>query len=306
MTIDTAVLADLEAGRIHLDRGGHPDRSHGHCAMEVVAWLAGEGHTDAPHCASPVLTAYTIRLNDRWSDEQRQALAPYLPRMVGTRGDGLDDARLEIARQALTRDLLPPWLRLAGMDAEADAISTVNLADLRSMLESIRAAAWKRRNAALEPIQEKVRAAVREKLAQHPAAVAVAADAVTAAAAAVAAAAAAAVVAAVAAVADAVVAVAADAVTAAAAAAVAAVAAVADAVADAVVAAADAVVAAAAADASWASTYWPAYEAVKPIFLTALEDGTAPKLVAVRELAAAQRGMALDLLDRMIKPEVAQ
>ena len=28
MTIDTAVLADLEAGRIHLDRGSHPDRSH--------------------------------------------------------------------------------------------------------------------------------------------------------------------------------------------------------------------------------------------------------------------------------------
>ena len=112
MTIDTAVLADLEAGRIHLDRGSHPDRSHGHCAMEVVAWLAGEGHTDAPHCASPLLTAYTIRLNDRWSDEQRQALAPYLPRMVGTRGDGLDGARLEIAHQALTCDLLPPWLML--------------------------------------------------------------------------------------------------------------------------------------------------------------------------------------------------
>jgi hypothetical protein len=36
----------------------------------------------------------------------------------------------------------------------------------------------------------------------------------------------------------------------------------------------------------------------------AIEDGTAPKLVAVRDLAAAQRGMALDLLDQMIKPEV--
>ena len=69
-----AVLADLQAGLIRLDRGAHDSREDGHCAMETVAWLAGEDHTDAPRCASPVLARYTIRLNDRWTDEQRQAV----------------------------------------------------------------------------------------------------------------------------------------------------------------------------------------------------------------------------------------
>ena len=70
MTIDTAVLADLQAGLIHLDRGSHRSYDDGHCSMEVVALLAGEGITDAPCCASRVLARYVIRLNDRWTDEQ--------------------------------------------------------------------------------------------------------------------------------------------------------------------------------------------------------------------------------------------
>ena len=248
-TIIDSRLRKLQGGKIRLDRSSHHSFADGHCAMEVVAWLAGEGHTDAPACASPVLTRFTIRLNDRWSTEQRQALIPFLPRMVGTAGDGLDDARMEIARQALTGDLLAPWLRLAGMDAEADAISTANLTDLRALLDSVRAAAWRRRDQALAPIREKVRAAVREKLAERPA-VAVAA-------------------------------------------------AVAVAVAD-TVAVADAVAAG-----TRSGSYWPAYHAARPIFAKAIEDCAAPKLIAIRDLAAAQRGMALDLLDRMIKPEVS-
>ena len=211
--------------------------------MEVVAKLAGEGHTDAPACASWVLRSYVIRLNDRWNNQQRQALVPYLPRMIGTAGDGQDAARLEICRQALVTDLLPAWLRLAGMDAEADALAGVSLADLPGMLREIRSAAWTRRDAALEPI----RAAVRERLAGRPAvAVAVA---------------------------------------------VAAAVAVADAVADAV----------AAAD-PWGVSYDAAYRAALPIFEKAIEAGTAPRLVAIRELAAAQRTVALDVLDRLIDP----
>ena len=173
--------AQLLDGAIQLDVGKHSAFTNGHCAMEVVAWLAGEGHTDAPACASPVLRRYTINLNDRWSDEQRQALAPFLPRMVGTAGDGQDEARLEIARQALVTDLLPAWLRLAGMDAEADALALVPLSELRSHLYQLRTAAWARRSEALEPIRQ----AVREKLAGRPAAAAAvaAADAAAAAAA---------------------------------------------------------------------------------------------------------------------------
>lgn len=50
-------LAQLD--KITLDSGSHGDFESGHCAMEVVAWLADQGHTDAPPCASPALARYT-------------------------------------------------------------------------------------------------------------------------------------------------------------------------------------------------------------------------------------------------------
>ena len=55
--------------------------------------------------------------------------------------------------------------------------------------------------------------------------------------------------------------------------------------------------------------YWTSYDAAfaaaRPIFEKAIAESTAPKMVAIRELAAAQWVAALDLLDRMIRPEVA-
>ena len=234
--------AQLLDGTIQLDVGKHSTFANGHCAMEVVAWLADEGHTDTPACASPVLRRYTIQLNDRWSHEQRQELVPYLPRMVGTAGDGQDEARLEIAHQALVTDLLPAWLRLAGMDAEADALASVPLSELRSHLYQLRDAAWARRSEALEPIRQ----AVREKLAGRPAAAVAAAVAAAA-------------------------------------------------------AVAVAVAAAVAAD-PWGPSYDAAYRAAMPIFEKAIAEGTAPKLVTIRDLAAAQRTVALDVLAKMIDP----
>ena len=239
------LVAELLAGNVHLDRGAHDAYRDGHCAMEVVARLAGEGHTDAPACASPVLARYTIRLNDRWNDEHRQALVPYLPRMVGTGGDGQDAAREAIARQALVTDLLSAWLRLAGMDAEADAVAQMGPGDdIYVVLDRVRDAAWDRRQVALQSVRE----AVKAKLADRPAVAAAAAAAVADAAA--------------------------------------------DADADA------AAVADAAADDPWRTAYW----AARPIFEKAIAESTAPKWVAIRELAAAQRQVALDVLDRMIDP----
>ena len=58
--------------------GAHVDVSRGLCAMEAVAWLAGEEHSDAPQCACPALTSIVQRLNDRWDHGQRQSLKPYL------------------------------------------------------------------------------------------------------------------------------------------------------------------------------------------------------------------------------------
>ena len=117
MSIITERLTALDT--IHLDHGSHESFEAGHCAMEVVAFLAGEGHTDAPECASKVLRSFTINLNDRWDDQTRQRLVPFLPRMVGTAGDGQDEARSYLALDWLIRSFTPTWLDLAGLSAEA-------------------------------------------------------------------------------------------------------------------------------------------------------------------------------------------
>jgi hypothetical protein len=125
-------LAALDT--LTLDHGSHDDFNSGHCAMEVVAWLAGLGHTDAPDCASPVLRTFTIGLNDQWDADTRQRLRPYLPRMVGTAGDGLDETRSYMALDWLIRTYTPAWLDLAGLTAEATA-----LRDLRRIVDLVAA-----------------------------------------------------------------------------------------------------------------------------------------------------------------------
>ena len=257
MTIVAERLAQFEAGLIRIDRGSHHTFESGHCSMEVVAWLGGEGHTDAPACASPILRQYVITLNDRWSDEQRQQLAPYLVRMVGTADDGLDAERERIALGAVV-DLVVPWLRLAGLDADADKLAAGpgSEDDVRRALRGAADRAWQLRYARRDEIKQLVLAKLKER------AVAVA-DAVAAAVAAAAAAAAA------------------D--------------------------AAAAAVAAAAADGklSWSEAYNAAYDAARPIWEKAIAESELPRVVAIRELAAAQRGAALELLERLIKPEPA-
>ena len=127
-------LAELD--RIDLDNGSHNSFDDGHCAMEVVAWLAGLGHTDAPSCASPVLRTYVIAINDAWPKAKRQDLKPFLPRMVGTADDGKDEQRSYIALDWLIRTYTPAWLDLAGLTDEAQ-----ELRDLRRIVDMVAAEA---------------------------------------------------------------------------------------------------------------------------------------------------------------------
>jgi hypothetical protein len=76
------------------------------CVMSFAAGLAGEGHTDSPACASPVVRSFAIALNDSVPHDVRQRLKPFAPRIVGTR-DGLDAARAEVLRRALAEEILP-------------------------------------------------------------------------------------------------------------------------------------------------------------------------------------------------------
>lgn len=73
-----------ELSIFRLSGGSHKNAEDGVCAMEAVAWLEGLPHSDRPKCTCPVIAAYVRNLNDYMSDDDRQQLVPYLPRLVGT------------------------------------------------------------------------------------------------------------------------------------------------------------------------------------------------------------------------------
>ena len=83
--------------RIPLQRGSHPTRDDGMCAMEMVSWLAGEAHSDEPECACPVLAALVRACNDAMSDQQRaEHLRPLVPMLVNSRGSVATETRANI------------------------------------------------------------------------------------------------------------------------------------------------------------------------------------------------------------------
>ena len=106
-----------------LAHGTHATPEEGRCAMEWVSHLAGEPHSDAPTCVSPVLRALCVTLNDGLPDGPRQRLRPYLARTIGTADDGLDGARAWLAMDWLISAYAPAWLRLIGLDREAAALA---------------------------------------------------------------------------------------------------------------------------------------------------------------------------------------
>jgi len=111
--------------RITLKAGSHERRAaKAICAMEAVAWIAGEKHTDHPSCVSPVLGAFLRSWNDGLrSDEDRdRLLKPFLPRVIGTAGDGHDEARSWMATDWQVRVSAPAWLDLAGLKDHAAAL----------------------------------------------------------------------------------------------------------------------------------------------------------------------------------------
>ena len=117
MKIDKHRLSQLPA--IHLSRGGHCSRDEGMCAMEAAAWLAGEEHSYRSKYVSVVLREPLVKLNDGLDDTWRQKLLPFVPRILGTRDDGKDEARRWLATDWLLRVHTPAWLDTAGMTARA-------------------------------------------------------------------------------------------------------------------------------------------------------------------------------------------
>ena len=75
------------------------------CLMSLVAFLAGEEHSDTPECASPLIQAFAIRINDNMPHKARQRLKAFAPRIIGT-NDGNDGLRAQVLRRYVTNGAL--------------------------------------------------------------------------------------------------------------------------------------------------------------------------------------------------------
>jgi hypothetical protein len=110
-----------------LSRGAHRSRDEGMCAMEMVAWLAGEPHSDEPSCACPVTGALVRACNDTMGDAARnQCLRAFVPRLVNSRGSAaLERARGMLVIHWLLHTLLPAWLRSRGRSGDAASLAVL-------------------------------------------------------------------------------------------------------------------------------------------------------------------------------------
>jgi hypothetical protein len=90
-----------------LESGAHEEGSGSLCAMEMVAYMEREPHSDAPKCTCPVLASYVRTLNDNMSDGERQKLLPILPMLVGTVNDDLVVHRAELFAKAANERFVP-------------------------------------------------------------------------------------------------------------------------------------------------------------------------------------------------------
>src|SRR5690606_28922278 len=105
----------INIDKIILSKGAHSNRNDGMCAMEAVAYVAGEPHTDHPQCACPVVSTFVRGLNDAIADDSRRTelLRHRIPKLVGSRSDkATEHARSLLALDWMIRHWLPTWLDL--------------------------------------------------------------------------------------------------------------------------------------------------------------------------------------------------
>ena len=136
-TADTLSLDMLD--QIELAVGSHRGRTNGLCAMEIVAWLAGEPHSDHPQCVSPVIGAFMRSWNDSLHDTDRtRLLRPLLPDILNTATTDEDEQRRAMmAVDWMVRSFTPLWLDAAKLTEEASTLRA--LPELRDMNDILRA-----------------------------------------------------------------------------------------------------------------------------------------------------------------------
>jgi hypothetical protein len=170
----TKVLADRLAllPTINLGVGSHePD--DGKCAMEAVAWLAGEKHSDAPACVDPVISSFLRSWNDALPNdaERNRLLRDLLPLTIGTRGTKADSVRRSwMCLDYLTRVYAPAWLDLVpSLKEHATALRVLPALTAETSVEAAKSAsaAWDAaraaaRDAAWDAARAAARAAARD------------------------------------------------------------------------------------------------------------------------------------------------
>lgn len=109
----------FELGSIILESGAHNTRADGVCFLEAVSWWSGQDHSYHPQGVSRVLCKAGVGINDELSNEKRQRLKPFIPRLMGTDGDGKDGARCLLALDWMVRTFAPAWLDAARLPALA-------------------------------------------------------------------------------------------------------------------------------------------------------------------------------------------
>ena len=131
-----------------LGKGSHTTFENGVCALEAVAWLAGEKHSDRPSCACPVIAGVVRQWNDQLPDDERRnrLIRPLLAKIVGTRvvGDAVMMRRMWLVQDWNMRVRTPAFLRLAKLEENATALEElpeiVDLASLTACTEVVTAA----------------------------------------------------------------------------------------------------------------------------------------------------------------------
>jgi hypothetical protein len=114
-----------------LAEGSHGSFDRGACAMEAVAYIAGEKHSDHPRCACPLITELAIWLNDNCcGDDRQELLSDLISRLVGTRGAGpVMRKRGLMAAEWIVSFLLPIYASGLGDEVAANELSQLRIAD---------------------------------------------------------------------------------------------------------------------------------------------------------------------------------
>lgn len=114
---------DLESVRLYRGMHKEPNGKKEGSLLEWASYLAGEPWSDHPDCVSPVIATFCRRWNDTLSDDDRQILLPYLPKLLNTRGtEAQESKRAWMMTDWMVRVQLPVWLELAELPEQATAV----------------------------------------------------------------------------------------------------------------------------------------------------------------------------------------